>query len=128
MERRSYIGLNHFEKINLPPVKNKVNQCNFKNNLSPVYISDIYTLNSFPIVKTRRSMDSFVEPMYVDKISRKSISYLRSKIWSGLDRNIKNSTFTNSFKHAFKKQFLKKQIFLTLLRYSYYDKEDYYYY
>ena len=48
MERRSHIGLNHFEKINWLPVKNRVDQCiavtayNFKNNLSPVYISYIY--------------------------------------------------------------------------------------
>ena len=41
MERRSYIGLNHFQKINWLPVKNRVDQCievttyNFKNNLSP---------------------------------------------------------------------------------------------
>ena len=49
---------------------------NFKNNLSPVYMSDIYTLNSSPVVKTRRSVDSFVEPIYMKEISRKSISYL----------------------------------------------------
>ena len=61
MERRSHIGLNHFGKINWLPFKNSVDQCiavrayNFKNNLSPVYMSDIYTLNSSPVVKTRRS-------------------------------------------------------------------------
>ena len=53
---------------------------NFKNNLSPVYMSDIYTLNSSPVVKSRRSVDSLVEPIYVKEICRKSISYLESKI------------------------------------------------
>ena len=49
MERRDHIGLNHFEKINWLPVNNRVDQCiavtayNFKNNLSPVYMSDIYS-------------------------------------------------------------------------------------
>ena len=82
MERRSHIGLNHFEKITWLAVKNRVNQCiavtayNFKHNLSLVYMSDIYTLNSSPVVKTRRSVDSFVEPIYMKEISRKSISYL----------------------------------------------------
>ena len=86
MKRRSHIRLNHFEKINWLPVKNRVDQWitvtaySFKNNLSPVYMSDIYTLNSSPVVKTRRSVDSFVEPIYVEEISRKSFSYLRSKI------------------------------------------------
>ena len=47
-------------------------------------MSDIYTLNSSPIVKTRRSVESFVEPIYVKEISMKSFSYLRSKIWSAL--------------------------------------------
>ena len=53
---------------------------NFKNNLSPLYMSDIYTLNSSPVVKSRRSVDSLVEPIYVKEICRKSISYLESKI------------------------------------------------
>ena len=53
---------------------------NFKNNLSPVYMSDIYTLNSSPVVKSRRSVDSLVEPIYVKEICRKSISYLEPKI------------------------------------------------
>ena len=77
MERRNHIRLNHFEKVTWLPVKNRVDPCiavtayNFKNNLSPVYMSDIYTLNSSPIVKTRRSVDSFVEPICLKKISRK---------------------------------------------------------
>ena len=90
MERRGHIGLNHFEKINWLPVKNRVDQCiavtayNFKNSLSPVYMSYIiYTLNSSPVVKTRRSVDILLEPIYVKEISRKSVSYLGSKIWNG---------------------------------------------
>ena len=104
-ERKSHIGLNHFEKINWLPVKNRADQCivvmayNFKNSHSPVYmLSDIYTLNSSLFVKTRRSVDSFLEPIYMKEISRKSISYLGSKIWNGFDRNIK----TSSLKHALK--------------------------
>ena len=69
---------------------------------SLLYTCQIYTLNVSLIVKTRRSVDSFVEPIYAKEISRKSISYLGSKIWNGLDRNIKTS---NSFKHALKIQF-----------------------
>ena len=65
-------------------------------------MSDICTLNSSPVVKTTRSVDRFVEPIYVKEISRKSILYLGSKIWNGLDRNTKTSTSTNSFKHALK--------------------------
>ena len=66
VERRSHIGLNHFQKTNGLPVKNRVDQCivvtvyNFKNNLSPVYMSDINTLNSSPVVMTKRS-DSFIQ-------------------------------------------------------------------
>ena len=113
MERKGHIGLNHFKKINWLPVKNRVDECiavtayNFKNNLSPVNMSDICTLNSSPVVKTRRSVDNFLGPIYVKEMSTQSISYLGSKIWNGLDRNIKTSTSINSFKHALKKQFLK---------------------
>ena len=62
----------------------------------------MYTLNSSPVVKTRTSVDTFVEPIYMKKISRKSISYLGSKIWMGLDKNIKTFTSANSFKHTLK--------------------------
>ena len=64
-------------------------------------MSDIYTLNSCPVVKTR-SVDRFVELIYGKEISRKSILYLGSKIWNGLDKNIKTFTLTNGFKHALK--------------------------
>ena len=89
--------------------QDRVKQCialmtyNFKNSLSPVCMSDIYSLNSYPVVKTRISVDSSVESIYVKEISWKSILYLgskRSKIWNGLDKNIKTSTSMNSFKHA----------------------------
>ena len=113
MERRSHIGLNQFEKIIWLPVKNRVDQCiavtayNFKNNISLLYMPDIYTLNSSPVVKTRRSVDSFVEPIYVKEIS----TYLGYKIWNGLDSNIKSFTSISSFKHALKIQFLKLDFF-----------------
>ena len=71
---------------------------------SLLYTCQIYTLNVSPIVKARRSVDSFVEPIYVKEISRKLISYFGSTIWNGLDRNIKT---TNSFKHALKIQFIE---------------------
>ena len=91
MERRSHIGLNRFEKNNWLPVKNRIDQCievpayNFKGNL---YIY-IYIQNFSPVVKAKKSMDNFVEAIYLKEISRKSISYLRSKTWNGLDGNIK---------------------------------------
>ena len=84
--RRSHIWLNHFEKVNWLPVKNRAGHCiamtayNFQDNLSIEYKSDIYTLNSSPFVRIRRSMDNFVEPIYMKEISRKSISCLGSKI------------------------------------------------
>ena len=51
-------------------------------------MSDIYTLNSSPVVKARRSVDSYVELIYMVEIRRKSILYLGSNIWNGLDKNI----------------------------------------
>ena len=108
MERRSHIGLYHFEKFNWLPVKNMVDQWiaamayNFENNLSPVCMWDIYTLNSSPVIKTRWSVDNFVKANYMKEISRKSILYLGSKIWNGWDKSIKTSTSANSFKHALK--------------------------
>ena len=70
---------------------------------NPTFFTRVYTLNSSPVVKTRRSADSFVEPIYMKETSRKSISNLGYKIWNGLDKNIKTSTSTNSFKHTLKK-------------------------
>ena len=85
MERRSHIWLNHFEKDNWLPIKNRVGQCiamtayNFQDNLPIEYMSDIYTSNSSPFV-ARRSVDSFVEPIYMKELSKKSVSYLGYKI------------------------------------------------
>ena len=59
---------------------------------NPTFFTRVYTLNSSPVVKTRRSADSFVEPIYIKETSRKSISNLGYKIWNGLDKNIKTST------------------------------------
>lgn len=121
MERRIHIGLNYFEKNNWLPVNDIADQClkmttyNFKNflTISFIYVRYIYTLNSSPVVRTRRSLNNFIEPIFVKDISRKSISYLGSKIWNDLDKNIKTFTFTNSFKHF--KQFLKTRLSLSLL-------------
>ena len=86
MERRSHNGLNYFENINWLPVNHRVDQCiavpayNFKYDLSSAYMPDIDTLNSSPVVRTRRFVDNFVESIYVKEISRKLLSYLKSKI------------------------------------------------
>ena len=125
MERRSHIGQYHFEKFNRLPVKNMVDQCiaamayYFENNLSPVCMWDIYTLNSSPVIETRWSVDNFVEPNYMKGISRKSIPYLGSKIWNGWDKNIKTSTSTNSFKHVLKSNSWKTRFLLIYFFYIY---------
>ena len=105
MERRSYIGLSMSRIALINTLQWRLTV--LKNNLSLVYMSNIYTLNSSLAVKTRRSVNSFVEPNYVREVSRKSIWCLGSKIWNGIEKNIKTCTSTNSFKHALKKQFLK---------------------
>ena len=62
MERRSHIGLHTFEKINWLPVKNRVGQrmtvktYSFKNNLSPVHISNIYS-KSFSGCKSKKNCE-----------------------------------------------------------------------
>ena len=102
MERKKSNGLNHFEKINWLPVTNSADPCIVtticisKNNFSPAYMSDV-------VVRTRTSVDSFPEPIHQEKLFRKSISYLESKIWNDLDRNIRTSASAKSFKHTFKK-------------------------
>ena len=113
LKDRSHIGKNEFEKINWLPVLNRVEQClavtayNFKNDLSPKYMSDIYSLRISPTIRTRRSIDSFEEPFFKKEIARKSVSYLGSKIWNDLNQDIKASPSTNSFKHALKRHFFK---------------------
>ena len=65
MERRIHLGLNHFEKINWLPVKNRVDQCivgrvyNFKNRERLLHIFHKYLLNSSPVVRTRKPVDGF---------------------------------------------------------------------
>ena len=111
LEDRSHIGTTEFEKINWLPVSDRVNQClavfayNFKNELSPNYMNEVFSLRAAPKIRTRRSTNNFTEPFYKKEISRKSISYLGSKIWNDLNEDIKTSPSTNSFKHAIKRHF-----------------------
>ena len=70
-------------------------------------MNDIYSLRIFPNTRTRRSTNSFLVPVYKKEIARKSISYLESKTWNGLNQDIKASPRANSFKHAFRKRFFK---------------------
>ena len=113
LEDRTHIGKKEFEKINWLPVSNRVNQClavtayNFKNNFSPKYMNDIFSLRAPTTFRTRKSFDSLIQPFFKKEISRKSIAYLGSKIWNDLNQDIKTSPSTNSFKHALKKNFFK---------------------
>lgn len=49
---------------------------NFKNNLSPVYMSNTYNPNSSPLLRTKRSVDSFIDQIYEKEISGKLVSHL----------------------------------------------------
>ena len=108
------MGIEQFRDINWLPIKYRVNQCiavtayNFKNNLSPAYMSDIYLNNNDPNVRTRRSVNSLMQPNYLNNVSRKALSYLGPKIWNDLDQGVKISPSTNSFKHNLKKEFFTK--------------------
>ena len=113
LKDRSHMGKNEFERINWLPVSNRVDQClvvtanNFKNDISPKYMGDIYSLRISPNIRVRRSTDTFVVPFYKKEITKKSIFYLGSKIWNDLNQNIKASPSANSFKHVLKKRFFK---------------------
>ena len=113
LKHRSHIGKNEFEKINWLPFSNRVGQClavteyNFKNALSPKYIGDVYSLQIFPNIGTRRSTDSFVVLFNKKQIARKLISYLGSKIWNDLNQDIKAYPSANSFQYALKGCFFK---------------------
>ena len=68
---------------------------------------DIYSLRIPPDIRTDRLTDSSVVPLYKKEIARKSISYLGSKIWNDLKKDVKASSNANSFKHALKRRFFK---------------------
>ena len=71
---RSHIKKNEYGKINWLPLSNSVDQWlaatgyNFKNALSPKYMGDIYSLRISSNIKTLRSTDSFVVPLYKKEI------------------------------------------------------------
>ena len=114
LKNRDHIDKTHFEKINWLPVEKRFEQCiavtvfNFKKGICPPYMSEIYKNNSSPAVNTRRSLNSLLQPNYTKKYPRNSLSYLGPKIWNDLDKLIKDSTSTNSFKHALKRKFIKE--------------------
>ena len=78
----SHVGKNEFEKIICLAVSNRFDQClvvtayKVKDALSPKYMGDIYSLLVSPNIRTRRSTDTFVVPLYKKEIASKPISYV----------------------------------------------------
>ena len=90
LKHRGHTGKNEFEEKKLATKFKQgrpVSSCNcikFKSDLSPKYIGHIYSLRISPNTRTCRSTDSFVVPFYEKETTRKSSSYLGSKISNDL--------------------------------------------
>ena len=109
---RTHIGTDEFRKMNWLPIKQRFEQCvcvniyKFFNNLSPVYLSEIF----HPIGQrqyTRRSKFKLNLPQRVSNKGQKGLSYLGPRTWNRLPSEIKSVGSVNTFKHDIKKMFFK---------------------
>ena len=107
---RSHIDSSHFRKTNWLPVSDRVEYCTantvfiYWNGIVPGYIHEMFK----PLLcrySTRLQMALDI-PLRKINTGQKSLSFLGPKIWSKIDRNIKNVRTSSSFMHAFKKNIL----------------------
>ena len=108
---RTHISAIHFRKINWLPIEHRVELCTattvlkFWNQLTPSHFEDIFT-PSFNKYDTRSQMALDI-PLRKTTIGQKSISFLRTKVWSKTNNSLKAVITTVTFTHALKKHVLE---------------------
>ena len=112
LNNRTSIDKTKFIEINWLPVENRYEQCigtliykYFHNNV-PEYINDMFTLNVRKY--NTRNPNILKRPPYKTSNGQKALSFLGPKIWDDMPNCLKQKESIASFKHDFKKYYLKK--------------------
>ena len=104
---RGHINPSHFRKINWPPAERRVELCTsttvFKywKGIAPFHLNDMF-MHSLNNYNTRSEMALNITHFRTIE-GQKSMSFLRPKIWTKLNSNIKTAATTVSFNNRFKK-------------------------
>ena len=107
---RTHIGFEEFKNINWLPSKERFEQCvsvgiyKLCNNLSPAYMTDIYTKTDTRYA-LRKGVHKLIKPFRSLEIGQKALSYVGPKVWNQLSCDLKLSKSANSFKHKIKESF-----------------------
>jgi len=114
LNNRTSINKIKFNDINWLPVERRYEQCictliyKYFHNDVPEYISDMFNAN---VIKyNTRNPNMLKRPPYKTSNGRKSLSYLGPKLWDDIPHQLKQKQTIASFKHDFKKHYLKKLI------------------
>ena len=114
LNNRAHIGLTEFEKINWLPINDRFEQCicsmTFKyfNNLSPLYINDIFKLAGQNTTATRTYLFKLSQTLWKTYHKQKSLSCVAPCIWNKLPDFLKTTKNVNTFKHRVKKHFFSQ--------------------
>ena len=111
LNNRNSIDKIKFLEINWLPVERRYEQCictliyKYFHTDVPGYISDMFNAN---VIKyNTRNPNMLKRPPCKTSNGRKSLSYLGPKLWDDIPHQLKQKQTITSFKHDFKKHYLK---------------------
>ena len=111
LNSRQHIGAKEFKKINLLPIKERVEKCiatkvfSYWKRTFPLYVNELFVL-SRNTYNTRSHMALEIS-LKKSNLGQKSISFIGSSFWNKLSNNLKALNTTTSFTLNYKKLFLQ---------------------
>ena len=114
LNARSSVKTKDFEKINWLPIHERVWQCSlssiykFFTKNYPNYFDEIYVSLETNGVQTRLSYQKLNVPYRKRNVGQKSLSYVGTSLWNNLNKTLKTSTSSNTFKHNIKQHYFNE--------------------
>ena len=80
----------------------------FCNNLSPLYMNDVFKLADQPNTTTRASLLKLNQPLRRTNHGQNNISYIAMIIWNNLPNYLKTTDNLDTYKHRVKENFFHR--------------------
>ena len=90
------------------------------NNLSPLYMNDVFKPAGQNTTATRTYLFKLSQPLRKTNHGQKSLSYVAPCIWNKLPDFLKTTENVNTFKHRIKKDFFRRMNYEENNIYSYF--------
>ena len=114
MNDRSIIQSEDFEKINWPPIHQRVSKCSlcsiykFFTENCPNYFDEIHVPLESNAVHTHLSYQKLNVPHRKTNVGQKALSYVGPSLWNNFTKTLKTLTSLNTFKCNIKQQYFNE--------------------